>query len=332
MITSAPAPAVQWTFRPFRGEADYEAFAEIGRRCNVADGVPEVETAADIANQYTHLVNTDPARDIWVVEVEGVPVAYQRATWWPEENGTHLYWLFGFVDPAWRRQGLGRELVRRGEQRLREVAAAHTGATARLFSVFTPAQRVSKVALFESEGYRPVRHFYMMERSLADDLPQAPLPAGLDLRPVRPADLRAIWDANEEAFRDHWGYAPRIDEHFVAWRDGPHLDLDLLQIAWDTASGQVAGVAINVINPALNAEFGRQMGTVDELSVRRPWRNRGLGRALLAASLAAFQARGMTTAAIGVDSENPTGAPHLYQSVGFETVSQSMILRKEIED
>jgi mycothiol synthase len=329
MSTLAPANTLAAvTFRPFRGEADYEPFALISQRCNVADGVPMFETAADVANEYSHLVNTDPERDILVAEVDGVLVAYQRTTWWPEEDGTHLYWLFGCVDPAWQRRGLGRVLVRRGEQRLREVAATHSGATAKQFSVYTPAQRTGKLALFTNEGYQAVRHFYRMERSLASDLPEAPLPAGLELRPVWPEDLRAIWDANEEAFRDHWGYAPRLDEHFEAWRAAPHFDHSLWQVAWDPTSGQVAGVAINVINPELNAQFGRQLGTVEELSVRRPWRNRGLGRALLASSLHTFHVRGMTTASISVDSENPTGAPHLYESVGFEVVSQAMVLRK----
>jgi mycothiol synthase len=319
-----------FTFRSFRGEADYEHFARLSNRCNVADGVQMIDTAEDYANEYNHLVNCDPALDVSVVEVDGVPVAYQRTTWWPEEDGTHLYWLYGCVEPAWQHRGLGRELLRRGEQRLREVAAAHTRATAQLFSVYTPVQRAGKVALFTRAGYTPARHFYMMERPKLDDLPQVPLPAGLALRPVVAADLRTIWEANEEAFRDHWGFAPRPDEYFEAWRSAPHHDHSLWQVAWDAASQQVAGVAVNVINPGLNAQFGRLLGTVEELSVRRPWRNRGLGRALLAASLCELRARGMAVAAIGVDSEHPTGAPHLYESVGFRTVTQSLVLRKPL--
>jgi mycothiol synthase len=325
MITTAT-----FTFRPFRGEPDYGVFAEIGRRLNVADGVPYLETAADIANEYAHLTNTDLERDVWVVEVDGAPVAYQRTTWKLDDDGAYQYWFYGCVDPAWQRRGLGRELVRRGEQRLREVAAAHPAEATKFFSVFSPARRVGKVALFQSEGFTAVRHFYNLERSLAGDLPSAPLPAGLELRPVQRADLRAIWDANEEAFRDHWGAKPQSQAAFEAWRDAPHFDHSLWRVAWDSASGQVAGVATNVINAQVNAEFGRQVGTVDELSVRRPWRGHGLGRALLAHSLAALKARGMTTAAIGVDSENDTGAPHLYASAGFTPVSQSMILRKKM--
>src|SRR5688572_3402987 len=107
-----------FTFRPFGGAADFEHFARLCNRCNAADGVEMVETAAGFANEFDHLVNTDLERDVLVVEADGVPVAYQRTTWKVEPDGTHLYWLYGVVDPAWQRQGLGRELLRRGEARL----------------------------------------------------------------------------------------------------------------------------------------------------------------------------------------------------------------------
>ncbi len=324
---TVPAP---FELRPFRGPEDYAPFAEIGQRCNVADGVEYFETAADIANEYEHLVNCDPVHDISVAEVEGVPVAYQRTTWKVEPDGTHLYWVYGCVDPAWQRRGLGRALLERGERRLRAVAASHPAEAPKFFTVYTPRQRIGKVALFESAGYRAARHFHHMERPNLDDLPQAPLPGGLELRPVQKPLLRAIWDANEEAFQDSWGFTPQGEAAFEGWRDAPHHDYSLWQVAWDTATNEVAGVATNVINPALNDQIGRRLGTVEELSVRRPWRNRGVGRALLAASLQAFRARGMNAAAIGVDSENDTGAPHLYASVGFRTVSQAMILRKPL--
>lgn len=318
------------SFRPFAGAADFEHFARISNRCNVSDGVEIVETAAGFANEYTHLANTDLARDVLVAEADGVPVAYQRTTWKVEEDGTRLYWLYGCVDPAWQRRGLGRELLRRGEARLRAVAAEHAAEAPKFFTVYSPRRRVGKVALFESAGYRAVRHFYLMERPLSGELPEARLPAGLALRAVQPEHLRALWDANEEAFRDHWGFTAQGDEGFEAWRDNPQSDHSLWQAAWDVAREEVAGLATNVIDPGVNAQFGRQLGTVEELSVRRPWRRRGVGRALLAASLRAFRARGMTEAAIGVDSKSSTGAPHLYESVGFQTVNQSLILRKRL--
>ena len=61
-------------------------------------------------------------------------------------------------------------------------------------------------------------------------------------------------------------------------------------------------------------------GYLDELFVRRPWRGRGLGRALLLEVCAELRRRGQPVAYLGVDSENPTGAMHLYRTAGFRSL------------
>ena len=53
------------------------------------------------------------------------------------------------------------------------------------------------------------------------------------------------------------------------------------------------------------------------MSVRRPWRRRGLARALVAESLRALRDAGMTSAVLGVDADNPTGALGVYEDNGF---------------
>ncbi len=330
MATQTLIQTAAYAFRPFRGEADYAAMAEIGQLCNLADRVPFIETVEEIANTFSHLVNCDPAHDVFMVEVDGALVGYQRAWWRRDSDGQYLYSLAGHVTPAFRRQGLGRQLLARGEQRLRQVAALHPAGAPRFFQSFTSVTREGKVALLEQEGYSVIRHFYEMVRQDLNDLPAVTLPAGLELRPVQPEHLRAIWDANEEAFRDHWGHFPLTEEDYQGFLSHPHHDTSLWQVAWDTERSQVAGVAINVIDGGVNAAFQRQIGYVDDLSVRRPWRQRGLGRALLLASLHAFRARGMTNAGLGVDAENPSGALGLYQSVGFEQKEHSLAYRKEM--
>jgi ribosomal protein S18 acetylase RimI-like enzyme len=66
--------------------------------------------------------------------------------------------------------------------------------------------------------------------------------------------------------------------------------------------------------------------------VRRPWRKRGLGRALLVRSLALFRERGMTEVVLGVDTENPSGALHLYESTGFRQLRQHASYRKPLPE
>jgi mycothiol synthase len=287
-----------------------------------------------LTNWYTHLVNTDPAEDILLAEVAGALAGYQYTSWRPEATGAYIYTLGGYVDPAWRRRGLGAALLARGEARLRAVAAGQRGNSPRYFQTFTAETRVGKVALFTRHGYHVERHFYDMQRPLAGALPPVTLPAGLELRPVDPRDratLRAIWEASEEAFRDHWGNSAVGEADFARLLDDPDTDPTLWQVAWDPAAGQVAGVSINAIHAANNAALGHARGWVDDLSVRRPYWRRGLGRALLTASLHALRARGCTQAALGVDTQNPTGALGLYENVGFTPFQHSLALRKALQ-
>ena len=70
-------------------------------------------------------------------------------------------------------------------------------------------------------------------------------------------------------------------------------------------------------------------GYVGALAVRRPWRGRGLGRALLLHTFAEFQRRGFDRVTLGVDAENPTGATALYESVGMTVESEAIVFEKE---
>lgn len=60
------------------------------------------------------------------------------------------------------------------------------------------------------------------------------------------------------------------------------------------------------------------------------WRNRGIAGALLAMSLSELDARGMTEAALGVDTDNPGGALHLYTSLGFELQTYEAVYDKPV--
>jgi ribosomal protein S18 acetylase RimI-like enzyme len=64
------------------------------------------------------------------------------------------------------------------------------------------------------------------------------------------------------------------------------------------------------------------LGWVSSLAVRRPWRKRGLGLALLQESFNAFWQRGKKGVGLGVDAENLTGALRLYKKAGMKVHRQ----------
>ena len=187
-------------------------------------------------------------------------------------------------------------------------------------------------ACSSSGGYVPVRHDFVMVRPTLDDLPDAPLPEGLEIRQVRPEHLPAIWAAHIEAHARRVGLhrAGRGATTSSSCTDPVTSDATLWRVAWD--GDEVAGPG-----PQLHQCRGeraprrRLRGYTEFISVRRPWRRRGLARALIAASFPLLRARGMTEATLGVDTENPSGALRVYERCGFAAVSRDTTYRKPLD-
>jgi GNAT superfamily N-acetyltransferase len=286
----------------------------------------------DIANAYSHLTNCDPYLDMIFAEVRGEVIGYSRG-WWQEEpnGGPYLYTFVGFLVPEWRRKGIGRVMLQCMEARLGTIAAAHPGGRQKLLQGFVSETEAGLAVLLEQEGYKPIRYFHQMVRPTLEDIPDFPLPEGLEVRAALPEHYRAIWEAGAEAFRDHWGYVQPTEEEYQGWLNNTSFFQPYLwQVAWDVASDQVAGQVGTFINHGENEKYNRKRGYTENISVRRPWRRKGLARALIVRSLHAQKEAGMTESALGVDSENLSGATRVYEDCGFRVVKRSSIYRKPI--
>jgi ribosomal protein S18 acetylase RimI-like enzyme len=84
----------------------------------------------------------------------------------------------------------------------------------------------------------------------------------------------------------------------------------------------------NFIHTEYNERFGRKLGYTEDISVRRPWRKRGVARALISRSIKLHKDLGMTEVALSVDTENPSGALQLYESMGYKTTARETAFRK----
>lgn len=313
-------------FRNFQGESDFPGMLETIYSTRVPDHEERADTLADMTHNYSHLTNCDPYKDLLIAEVDGQMVAYSRVTWWVEEfTRDHIFQSFGFIRPEWRSKGLGRAMLHHNQRRLREIAA-EIGALDKpcFFEAFASNFEEGCNALLKSEGYTPVRYGYSMVRPDLENIPDLPLPAGLEVRPVRPEQYRQVWDASNEAFRDHWGYVEQQEEDYQSWLGGKLFQPKLWQVAWDgndaNGAGTVAGMILNYIDHDENATYNRKRGWTENICVRRPYRRQGLARALLARSLKMLRDLGMTETALGVDAQNPNGALHLYESMGYQTI------------
>jgi mycothiol synthase len=315
--------------RLFEGKADYERMAAVVEGSRVVDGLEEIWTAEDLARFYRQAVNVDPYQDVIIAEILGEVVAYGRTRWWQEANNNRIYSTLGFVLPAWRRKGIGRAILYWNETRLRSIAADHPQDGRRLFQGVAENSAPGAMALLASEGYRPARYFYRMVRPDLENIPNLPLPAGLEVRPARPEHYQQIKEANIEVFQEHWGFSSGNEPTLAQWLENPNFDPTLWQIAWDRE--EVVGMVLPFIDHRDNEVNGFLRGYTEEIGVRWPWRKRGLARALIAGSLHALRERGMTQAALQVDAENESGALGLYQTMGYQMVQRTVCYRKELE-
>jgi ribosomal protein S18 acetylase RimI-like enzyme len=315
-------------FRNFRGPADYPELARIINAHSRGEDDDRVETAEGIASGYEHLENCDLERDLVVVEVDGEAVGYTRVSWDQEVDGPRVYRMFCFLDPAYMGRGIGSALVEWDMVRLREIAAEHDDAPEKLFETWLNDKNVAATALIRGAGFEPITYAATMVRPTVDDLPDHRLPEGLEIRPVREEDIRTIWEADVEAFRDHWGFAEQTEADYERFLAFPYNDPTLWKIAWDDEG--VAGQVKSFIDTAQNDEYGRMRGYTEAIATARRWRRRGVAKALIVESIRELAARGMTEVALGVHTENPNGAFDLYAGLGYEVTATWTTYRRPL--
>ena len=217
----------------------------------------------------------------------------------------------GLVRPEATGRGLGTYITLLAEERARRMIQTESGRFTVRATRFV--QNEAAAELFRDLGYELVRTWWRMAIELGRDGAGTSLPAGLEIARFEPdRDSRTVYDALHEAFRDHWG------EGMGGYEDWVNRVVDssasrFVLVAREGA--EIAGVLVGRAGLAADPEAG----SVEELGVRRPWRGRGLGLALLHIAFDEFRRRGLARARLTVDSENPTGATRLYERAGMTT-------------
>ena len=238
------------SFRKFQGESDFPKMLDVIEAAAVADGDESSTTVEDIKNDYQHLTNSNPEKDMIFAEVDGQVVAYSRVSWFKEEEPQKtLYTHFVHIHPEWRNKGIENHLIDWCEDRLRDIAEDMLKDHPRLFQTFSSELKPGFNKILEELGYQPVRYFFEMSRPL-EDLPEAELPKGVEVRPVAEEDIHKIWKASVEAFRDHWGFVEPSDEDFDGYKKSKYFQPDLWQVAW--YGEEVVGSILNYINHDYN--------------------------------------------------------------------------------
>jgi GNAT superfamily N-acetyltransferase len=294
-----------------------------------ANGNPEYQPEELVRNELTHVSSTDPREDVLLAFVRDELVAISRTEFDLANEGMRHYQHYGFVEPRWRRRGLGTALLPRAEARLRQIASTHDQPAPPLLTTWVDSPDLGALALVEANGYHNVRTYHYMVRPDLDDIEAPDPPAGTVIRSVTRDELRLVWDAMTEAFRDHFGAMDASEASYQRWVASPRMDPHGVVAAFD--GNEVAAAVQAAITPGENEARGYRRGWTDPVFTRRAWRRRGLAFACLGRALLVLRDWGMTSAQLGVDTENPNDALTLYRKHRFESVFTETEWHKPLE-
>ncbi len=288
-------------------DEDFDAILELMNAHQVA-AYGEADVTADELRTWLTTPSIEPERDIRLLEEDGRLVGYVDADktsedpprWWSDlklspdaDPGVVLPELLGWLDDR-AMEGLVRVWTSVGDRRLLDAFAEH--------------------------GFEESRHSYRMEISLESEPAEPKWPDGIAVRTFEPDDERKLYEVHTEVWQDTsdpWDESFEEWQHWLTKREGFDPSLWFLAFTGD----ELAGYSLSRPD-----DSDPNAGYVNLLGVRRPWRRRGLGEALLLHSFRAFRDRGYTRGTLGVDASSPTGATRLYERAGMTVYRDTVFL------
>lgn len=236
------------------------------------------------------------------------------------------------VHPDHRENGMPEAMLAWAEAHARKSVSKAPEGTQVVVRTGADNQDKYKIGLLEGFGMELIRHFYEMTIEFEQDPIQPVIPDGLIIRPYRQEEeLEGVALAYQDSFKDHFGFVEEPIEklmegvRYMIEKD-PHYDADVWFVAMD--GDEIAGVSLCV--PKVTED--PKMGYVNVLGVRRQWRGRGLGLALLQYSFVELHKRGAKRVGLGVDASSLTGATRLYQKAGMSVTRQFDAYRKILRE
>ena len=310
------------------GSLEYAAqAADLFNICNQAILGVHFDTPEDLTQEW-QTPGFNPESDIIVVfSPDGQLVGYSDL-WALMTQPVHPF-LWGQVHPEHEGRGIGTVLINWGEKAAERVYSKLPQA-ARV-SIFCEAltKHQSAIQLLEDCGFSNIRYSFQMQIDMKERPPQAVFPQNIQLRTFKMEDARPLFLANDEAFRDHFGFVQQdLEEGYQRFLhnriNGVGFDPAYWLLAMD--GDEIAGFSL--CRP--HAREAEDMGWVSTLAVRRRWRKHGLGLALLLQSFNLYWDKGIRKVGLGVDAENLTGALNLYLKAGMHVHRQTNLYEKEI--
>ena len=166
-------------------------------------------------------------------------------------------------------------------------------------------------SLAERSGFEHTHDVLRMWRFLNGELPESRWADDTAIRTYTDSDserVHALLDASYSEWDEN--YVPLEHDAWVAFMTD-HSEFDPAMWFLVERDGELVACA-------LHWKEHQKRGWVKDIVVQESERGRGIAKALLHHGFREYAARGADRVGLKVDSTNPTGAPQLYERVGFE--------------
>ena len=252
-------------------------------------------------------------------------VGYQYTYHLPSDEVTERCYVCGLTHPEHRGRGAGSLMLEWGIERARQRLGESASTQPKVIRVDSLDNVGDALALFTAHGFTVSRYFSEMEQTLAGHRGVV-APDGVSIVQW-PEDDEMFDEAarimKNTAFADHWGSSPTSHEgwHSKVRGYGSRRDLSFAAV---NAAGDIVSIVLTHRYPDDDDVVGRRGAWLDTVGTLREWRGKGVASSLINHALNAYAADGLEMASIGVDSDSPTGANRLYESLGFAVARRTV--------
>ena len=261
----------------------------------------------------------EPHRHRFIAALDGIPAGYAFAQVDPERTDAKGTMSGPHVPPELRHRGVGTELARTVFADLRARGMTQVEVQ--------ELDRADIDGFLASLGFKPIRRFSRMRRPLAD------LPRGIgesgeaEIEVVEPTreNLEVNVAIENEAYKEHFNYRPLKLAELEFWARTMAEEDTVFHLSLARVSGGPVGYLWYGFDRKEVAHLKKNRGGLLDIGVLKPYRCRGIAKALMLAAMRQLRSDGMDEVDLYVDDTNVTGAHHLYEHLGFALVHRDLV-------
>ncbi|MCB0080622.1 MAG: GNAT family N-acetyltransferase [Caldilineaceae bacterium] len=317
---------VNVTIRNFDINRDLVPLVNLSNRL-IADG--EAPTTLEQQREELRAPNQRPETDRWVIEPAGDPAGILLGQAFGYHTVPERYLAWVEVDPEWRRQGLGRQLLTQVVGRAKSLAVEH-------ILIYANENDAASRSFLETNGFWAKSDYWRL--TAPAELPSAApqWPAGYRIRSFAEVqDFAILKQAYTRSYGDLWGHGANS----IAARQWPSERMaDNWLHDWDpegegifilyAPDGGIVGLCRGVLGEAQGDQL--PMGVVDAPGITADYYHLGLQKPLALMVMQWLRRRGQGPLELWSFGDSATTVA-LYQEVGFTVAEHSIAYHMDID-